>query len=76
MVEEMHAPETLVQLDQDRDLLQLSIESRGVRLDPRNGRSIRLMEEARSRAAAIHGTLDLHTDEKGTAVVFICPSIF
>ena len=75
LVEEAHAPVTLVQLGQDRGLLQLSIESPGVRLDPRNGRSIRLVEEARNRAASIRGTLDLHSDEKGTTLHFICPSI-
>jgi len=75
LVEETHARETLVQLDQDRGLLQLNIESRGVRIDTRNGRSIRLMEEARNRAVSIRGTLDLHSDEKGTVVHFICPSI-
>jgi len=75
LVEEIQAPETLVQLDQDRGMLQLSIESPGVRIDPRNGRSIRMMEEARNHAAAIRGTLDLHSDERGTTVLFICPSI-
>ena len=75
MVEETRAPETLVQLEQDRSMLQLSIESPGVRVDPRNGRSIRLMDEARGRAASIRATLDLHSDEKGTTILFICPSI-
>ena len=76
LVEEMNAQDTLVQLDQDHGMLNLSIYSKGIRIDQRSGRSVRLMEEARSRAAAIRGALDLHSDEKGTAVLFICPSTF
>lgn len=76
LVEEANAPDTLVQLDQDRGLLQLNIYSGRARPDPRNSRSIRLLEEAKTRAMAIRGTLDLQSDEKGTAVLFICPSTF
>lgn len=75
LVEENHAPETLVQLDQDHGMLQLSIESPRLRIDPRSGRSIRLIEEARNRAASIRGTLELHSDDRGTTVLFISPSI-
>ena len=76
LVEEASAQDMLVQLDQDHSMLNLSIYSKGMRIDHRSGRSVRLMEEARSRAAAIRGALDLHTDEKGTTVLFICPSTF
>jgi hypothetical protein len=76
LVEESNAPDTLVQLDQNRGLLQLNIYSGGIKIDPRNSRSIRLLEEAKSRAAVVRGTLDWQSDEKGTAILFICPSIF
>jgi hypothetical protein len=76
LVEESNAPDTLVQLDQNRGLLQLNIYSGGTKIDPRNSRSIRLLEEAKSRAAVVRGTLDWQSDEKGTAILFICPSTF
>jgi len=76
LVEEANAQDTLVQLAQDHGMLNLSVYSKGIHIDHRSGRSIRLMEEARSRASAIRGALDLHADEKGTAVLFICPSTF
>jgi len=75
LVEEANAPETFVQLGQDHGGLNLGIESRRVRIDARGGRSIRLMEEARARAASIRGTLDLHSDEQGSFILFTCPSI-
>jgi ligand-binding sensor domain-containing protein len=76
LVEESNAPDTLVQLDQNRGLLQLNIYSGGIKIDPRSSRSIRLLEEAKSRAAVVRGTLDWQSDEKGTAILFICPSTF
>ncbi|MBS1603523.1 MAG: hypothetical protein JST42_12705 [Bacteroidetes bacterium] len=76
LVEEANAQDTLVQLEQDHGMLNLSVYSKGIRIDHRSGRAIRLVEEARSRASAIRGALDLHSDEKGTAVLFTCPSTF
>ncbi|MBS1661213.1 MAG: hypothetical protein JST68_09195 [Bacteroidetes bacterium] len=76
LVEEHNAPETLVQLEQERGMLQLNIFSAGVRLNLRNGRSTRLLEEARSRSSSIRGDLDWQSDEKGMTILFICPSTF
>ncbi|HXO74205.1 MAG TPA: hypothetical protein VN824_03220, partial [Puia sp.] len=76
LVEEMKAADTLVELDYDHSLLHLSFYSGGVRTDDRNSRLIRLLEEAKTRAVSVRGTLDLQSDEKGTAVLFICPSTF
>jgi len=75
LVEESNAAETLVQLDQHKGLLNLSCYSLGVSIDQRNSRSARLIQEARMRAATIRGTLELQSDEKGTGVLIICPSI-
>jgi glucose-6-phosphate-specific signal transduction histidine kinase len=76
LVEEANARDTVVQLEQDHGMLNLSVYSKGIRIDHRSGRSIRLMEEARSRASAIRGALDLHSDDKGTSILFTCPSTF
>lgn len=76
LTEEQNAPETLVQLEQERGVLQLNIFSAGVRLNLRNGRTVRLLEEARARAASIKGDLEWQSDEKGTTILFICPSTF
>lgn len=76
LVEETKAPDTQVQLDYERGLLHLTFYSNGVQVDARNSRFIRLLEEAKTRATAIKGSLDLQSDEKGTAALFICPSTF
>ncbi|HEY6900988.1 MAG TPA: hypothetical protein VI233_10110, partial [Puia sp.] len=76
LVEEQNAQETLVQLEQERGILQLNIFSGGIRLDSRNSRSARLLEEARTRATSIRGDLDWQSDEKGVTILFICPSTF
>ncbi|HTI91920.1 MAG TPA: two-component regulator propeller domain-containing protein [Puia sp.] len=76
LVEEMKAPDTLVELDYHRNLLHLSFYSAGVRTNDQNTRLIRLLEEAKTRAITVRGTLDLQSDEKGTAVLFTCPSTF
>ena len=74
LVEEMKAESVLIQLDYQRPLLHLTLFSAGAQMDDRNNRCIRLLEEMRSRALSIHATLEMQHDEKGTAILFICPS--
>ncbi|HVW59795.1 MAG TPA: two-component regulator propeller domain-containing protein [Puia sp.] len=76
LVEEMKVAGVLVQLDYQRPHLHLTLFSAGAHMDDRNNRCIRLLEEMRSRAQSIHGTLEMQYDEKGTAILFICPSTF
>jgi ligand-binding sensor domain-containing protein len=76
LVEEMKVDGILVQLDYQRPHLHLTLFSAGVYMDERNSRSIRLLEEMKTRAHAVRGTLEMHYDEKGTAILFICPSTF
>ena len=74
LVEEMKVSGVLVQLDYQRPHFHLTMFAAGARMDDRNSRSIRLLEEMRSRARSMHGTLEMQYDEKGTAILFICPS--
>lgn len=76
LVEETGSRDTRVQLDREGGLLQLAVYSAGVYNTARSSRAIRLLEEAKTRAASIRGTLDLQSDDKGTAILFICPSTF
>lgn len=74
LVEELKARHTIVQLDLDRSQLILNIFAAGIRPD-KNHHTAKLLEEMKARALAIKGTLDLQFDEKGAAIIFICPSI-
>lgn len=76
LAEEMKVAGILVQLDYQRPHLHLTLFSAGASMDERNSRSIRLMEEMKTRAHNVRGTLEIHYDEKGTAILFICPSTF
>jgi streptogramin lyase len=75
LVEELKVTSVLVQLDYQRPHLHLTLFSSGTHMDDRNNRCIRLLEEMRSRAHSIGGTLEMQYDEKGTAILLICPSI-
>jgi len=74
LVEELKARHTIVQLDFERSHLLLNIFAAGIHPE-KNHHSIKLLEEMKARALAIKGTLDLQFDEKGAAIIFICPSI-
>jgi hypothetical protein len=76
LVEEMKASGVLVQLDYQRPHLHLTLFSAGAHIEDRNSRSFRLLEEMKTRARTIHGTLEIQYDEKGVAILFICPSTF
>ncbi|MBN9384599.1 MAG: hypothetical protein J0H74_27845 [Chitinophagaceae bacterium] len=76
LVEEMKVDSVLVQLDYQRPHLHLTLFSTGARMDERNNRCIRLLEEMKTRAHSVHGTLEMQYDDKGTAILFICPSTF
>ena len=76
LVEEMKVAGVLVQLDYQRPHFHLTMFAAGARMDDRNSRSIRLLDEMKTRARSIHGTLEMQYDEKGTAILFICPSTF
>jgi len=76
LVEEIKVGSVLVQLDYQRPHLHLTLFSVGAHMDDRNNRCLRLLEEMRSRAQSIHGTLEMQYDEKGAAILFICPSTF
>ena len=76
LVEEMKVSGVLVQLDYQRPNLHLTLFSAEASIDERNGRSFRLLDEMKTRAHSIHGTLEIQYGEKGTAILFICPSTF
>ena len=74
LVEEMKVASVLIQLDYQRSHLHLTLFSSGAHMDDRNNRCMRLLEEMRSRAQSIQGNLEMQYDEKGTAILLICPS--
>ncbi|MET0391837.1 MAG: triple tyrosine motif-containing protein, partial [Chitinophagaceae bacterium] len=71
LVEEMKAQETNIQLVYIRSQLQLNIFARHTQLPDSNNQAIRMIEEMKKRAASIAATLDLHSDEKGTAITLV-----
>lgn len=68
-VEEHRSPQTSIQLDYVRTQLQMNIFSKHVRLGDNNNQVIRMIEEMKQRAASIDALLEMHSDEKGTAVI-------
>jgi glucose-6-phosphate-specific signal transduction histidine kinase len=76
LVEEIKVSTVLAQLDYQRPHLHLTIFSSELGSDLRNTRYFRLLEEMRSRAQAIHGTLEIQYEHRGAAILLICPSIF
>ena len=76
LVEEIKVSNILIQLDYQHPHLHLTFFSTEVLPDERSTRYFRLLEEMRTRAQAIHGTLDIQYDDRGAAILLICPSIF
>jgi ligand-binding sensor domain-containing protein len=68
-VEELKSPQTSIQLDYLRSQLQMNIFSKHVRLGDNNNQVIRIIEEMKQRADSIDALLEIHSDEKGTAVI-------
>jgi len=75
LIEEMKVSNVLVQLDYQYPHLHLTFFSTEVP-DERSTRYFRLLEEMKTRAQAIHGTLEIQYDDRGVAILLICPSIF
>ncbi|HVV02622.1 MAG TPA: hypothetical protein VHC96_00305, partial [Puia sp.] len=76
LVEEIKVDNILIQLDYQRPHLHLTFFSTEVRPEERSTRYFRLMEEMKTRARTIHGTLEIQYDDRGAAILLICPSIF
>jgi len=76
LVEEIKVSNVLIQLDYQHPHLHLTLFSTEVSPDERTTRYFRLLEEMRTRAQAIHGTLETQYDDRGAAILLICPSIF
>jgi len=76
LVEEIKVSNILIQLDYQHPHLHLTFFSTEVLPDERSTRYFRLLEEMKTRAQAIHGTLDIQYDDRGAAILLICPSIF
>jgi hypothetical protein len=62
MVEEMHAPQTSIQLDLQRSQLQLNIFAHHKKLPAENNRIIQMIEEMKERAASIKAILEIQSD--------------
>ena len=69
LVEELKAPQTSIQLDYLKSQLQLNVFAYQVRLPDQNNQVIKIIEEMKTRAAAIMASLEIQSDEKGTAII-------
>ena len=66
VIELLESPKHTVQLDHNRSLLQLKVFSEGVDLPGKDSICSKYLDEIRSRAASIHATVDIATDQSGT----------
>jgi hypothetical protein len=75
VIELLQSPTHTVQVDLHKSLLQLKVFSEGVDLS-RNGNtaSAKYLDEIRSRAASIHATVDIATDQAGTWFLLEVPT--
>ncbi len=66
VIEVLESPKHTVQLDHHRSLLQLKVFSEGVELPRNDNICSKYLDEIKSRAASIHATVDIATDQAGT----------
>jgi signal transduction histidine kinase len=69
LVQELRSPETTVSLDHSKSHLHLKIFSKGVTIPKTNCTATRQIAEMKNRAKNIQASLDIESDDKGTAIV-------
>ena len=69
LVEEFGAKKTMIHLYYIQSQLQLNMFSPEVKLNENNNQVIKTLEEMKKKAESIKATIEIQSDEKGTAII-------
>lgn len=75
LVEELGAAQTTIHIHYVQSMLQVNIFSPGLQLDEENNQVIKMAEEMKNRANSIKATIEMQSDEKGTAIILAVKAV-